>query len=156
MYCGPRAGRSGSLRPARSASRLVDTNSILPDAVCRPFEAHRVRRMRAPVGRVALPVLGEPAQGRGGLVVFGEGHDVVALLLELLPGDDLGQVGGVEHSLTQSSSFLPPSVKMSPTPSRVADHGEDLVVGLGLAQRLDALLLQGDHPVVGLLVASGM
>ncbi len=114
------------------------------------FEPHGVGRVRTPVRCVLHAALGEPAHGRRGLVVFGEGHDDVALLLELLPGDDLGQVGGVEVVLDPLVLVLAAHGEDRADAQPLREHGEDVVVGLGFAQRLDALLLQHDHAVVGL------
>ena len=76
------------------------------------LEADLIGRMRAPVRCVARPAFGEPAHGRGRLVVLREGDYDVALLFELFPGDDLGQVGRVE-------------VVLDPLVLVLAAHGED-------------------------------
>jgi hypothetical protein len=88
-------------------------------------------------------------------MVFRDGHHVVALLLELLPTDTAGKIARIEDALDP--------VELAVTALRVflletetlGQKSEDLVIGLGLAQRLDALLLQDDETVVDLVELVG-
>ena len=77
-------------------------------------------------------------------------HYEVTLLLELLPGDVLGQVGGGEVRLAPVVLVAAAIREDVAHTHALGDGGEDVVVRLALAERLDALLLQGDHAVVGL------
>ncbi len=116
---------------------------------------HDLPGSRAPVGGVALPVLGEPAHARGGLAVGrARRHHVVALLDEVVPGGDRGQVGGVERGLDPVEFVAAHGVHAFQAEAG-GDTAEDLVVGLGLAQRLDGLVLQRDDAVVAHLRAVG-
>ena len=102
----------------------------------------------AGVGRVAGAALREPAQARLRLVVLGGVDDVVALLVEGLPVERLGQVGAVVERLGPVDLGLAAVGELVEDAELRGQVGEDLVVGLGLPERLDALLLTDDDAVV--------
>ena len=114
------------------------------------FAVRLVPRRRAPVGRVLRAILGEPAQRWLGPVFLGRhGNDVVALVGELVPGHGLGHVGGVEVVLHPVELGLAAHGERAPHSKTLRQPLEDRVVGLGVPQRLDALLLEHNDSVVG-------
>jgi hypothetical protein len=83
---------------------------------------------------------GKPAQAGGRLVVIGNGDDVVAFFVEFLPGNLLGDVGGLEEEFRPVVLGVALGIEVLQGRA-LGQQGEDFVVGFGFAQRFDAFLL---------------
>ncbi len=123
--------------------------------------AKLVSPVGAPLGikiilRVAGTILIVPAESGSLFVILGHGNDIVAFSVELLPRAAFRKLRQIPKSFGPVVLRLAFSVKLL-FAQLFRNEGEDFIVRLGFAQRLNAFLLtDNDAPVVADLSVSGV
>src|SRR5690606_27111535 len=106
------------------------------------------RRQRLRLSDVLVPTLSKPSEvdRRFKAWLFWRDHEV-ALFAEILPADVLRHVTGIKHPF-DPIKFTAAFGEHCAQAQSLKNSAEYLVVGLGLPQGLDALVLQGNNAVI--------